>query len=177
MPIDTTNIKTLYVFVEISIDSQHLLDTVRHNIPDNADDLREQLLNSEDNLSAVPAGSSLASLRHLRVSDINEGANAAAGQDGCSGASRRPSRLALVSTIQFAAALQKLKEGLSNDDLPGDKRMRSPGAQQLGLNYSEGKYDAIIPRSKPLSPGEILGCTAPTIEGFDALLLVNENLL
>ncbi|CAH1801706.1 unnamed protein product [Owenia fusiformis] len=47
--------------------------------------------------------------------------------------------LALVSTIQFVAALQSAKEHFSGD------------------------YTVTIPQCKPLSPGEILGCTSPRL--------------
>ena len=39
VPIDTTTIKTLYIFVEVSIDTKHLVDTIRLNIPDNRESL------------------------------------------------------------------------------------------------------------------------------------------
>ena len=85
IPIDTTLIKMLYVFVDIRIDNQHVIDTVK--------------LNFEPNTQIV-----------------------------------------LVSTIQFVAALQSIRELLT----------------------SEG-YKVSIPQSKPLSPGEILGCTSPSL--------------
>ncbi|XP_072099361.1 2-(3-amino-3-carboxypropyl)histidine synthase subunit 1 [Mobula birostris] len=52
----------------------------------------------------------------------------------------RGSALALVSTIQFVAALQSTSQELRSD------------------------YDICVPQCKPLSPGEILGCTSPHIE-------------
>lgn len=84
IPVDTTSIKMLYVFVDIKIDNHHLLETLRHNFTSGA-------------------------------------------------------TIGLVSTIQFVAALQSI--------------------QQLLL----GEYTVVIPRSKPLSPGEILGCTSPKL--------------
>jgi 2-(3-amino-3-carboxypropyl)histidine synthase len=96
--------------------------------------------------------------------------------------SHPPTKLALVSTIQFVAALQRLKEDLSMTS-PGDL---SPPVNLLGSEASSdvfgdppestrsafwtGKYEVTIPRSKPLSPGEILGCTAPRLEDVDALM-------
>ncbi|XP_043574104.1 2-(3-amino-3-carboxypropyl)histidine synthase subunit 1 [Chiloscyllium plagiosum] len=50
------------------------------------------------------------------------------------------SALALVSTIQFVAALQCTSQELRSE------------------------YDVCVPQCKPLSPGEILGCTSPHIE-------------
>ena len=53
----------------------------------------------------------------------------------------KETRVAFVSTIQFVASLQS-------------------AAMQL---KGEG-YAASVPKSSPLSPGEILGCTSPTID-------------
>lgn len=37
-------------------------------------------------------------------------------------------------------------------------------------------FDAVsVPQAKPLSPGEVLGCTAPVIEGKDALVFVADG--
>ena len=67
----------------------------------------------------------------------------------CTHFSDKSKRLALVSTIQFVAALQSAAE------------------QLRGLGYS-----VLVPQSKPLSPGEILGCTSPRLELNDADVLV-----
>lgn len=94
-----------------------------------------------------------------------------------------PTRLALVSTIQFVAALQKLKEDISTEykpeaqeppsDVIGKGSKDSSSIQQEGRGiFWTGAYETIIPRSKPLSPGEILGCTAPFLKGVDALMSV-----
>ncbi|KAG9331963.1 hypothetical protein JZ751_016320 [Albula glossodonta] len=48
--------------------------------------------------------------------------------------------LALVSTIQFVTALQSVSAALKE------------------------KYDVLVPQCRPLSPGEILGCTSPHID-------------
>ncbi|XP_041653733.1 2-(3-amino-3-carboxypropyl)histidine synthase subunit 1 isoform X2 [Cheilinus undulatus] len=48
--------------------------------------------------------------------------------------------LALVSTIQFVAALQAVSSALKSD------------------------YDVLVPQCRPLSPGEILGCTSPRLD-------------
>ena len=88
VPVDTTSkggIKTLYVFVTIGIDVEHLIATIERNF-----------------------------------------------QSG--------KRIALVGTIQFNATLHAI----------------IPRLRQLG-------FDPILPRSAPLSAGEILGCTAPTL--------------
>lgn len=67
----------------------------------------------------------------------------------------RATRFALVGTIQFASALQVSSSLLSQE------------------------YDTpvVVPQAKPLSPGEILGCTSPklTPNAFDALLYLGDG--
>ncbi|XP_031206902.1 2-(3-amino-3-carboxypropyl)histidine synthase subunit 1 isoform X4 [Mastomys coucha] len=86
VPMDTSvqDFRVLYVFVDIRIDTAHLLDSVR---------------------LTFPPGSSLA----------------------------------LVSTIQFVSTLQAAAQELKAD------------------------YHISVPQCKPLSPGEILGCTSPRL--------------
>lgn len=97
VPIDTTTIKMLYVFVDIKIDNQHVIDILRHKFYPGA-------------------------------------------------------QIALVSTIQFVAALQSIQQVLSGD------------------------YKVLIPQSKPLSPGEILGCTSPRLpDGTEAIVYIGDG--
>ena len=89
VPIDQTGrdgIKTLYVFVTIGVDTEHLIRTVERNF-----------------------------------------------QTG--------KRIALVGTIQFNGTLHAVV----------------PRLREMG-------FDPVMPRSAPLSAGEILGCTAPTLD-------------
>lgn len=60
-------------------------------------------------------------------------------------------RLALVSTIQFLAALQAARTELTPE------------------------YTIVIPQAKPLSPGEILGCTSPRLADCDAILYLGDG--
>ena len=97
VPVDVTFVNTLYVFVDIKIDINHLVDTIIHNF-----------------------------------------------------ASK--STLALASTIQFVPALHSANELLQN------------------------RYNIIVPQSKPLSPGEVLGCTSPVLgRKVDALIYVGDG--
>ncbi|KJE91295.1 diphthamide biosynthesis protein [Capsaspora owczarzaki ATCC 30864] len=96
VPIDSTKLKMLYVFVDIKIDTQHLIETLKFNFE---------------------AGS----------------------------------RLAFVSTIQFATALQAAQAGLTDH------------------------FKVEIPQAKPLSPGEILGCTSPKLVDKDALVYIGDG--
>ncbi|XP_034937455.1 2-(3-amino-3-carboxypropyl)histidine synthase subunit 1 [Chelonus insularis] len=98
IPINQTEgIKVLYIFVDIKIDTDHCINSIK------------------------------ASLKVL-------------------------TKLALVSTIQFAGTLQVIA-----------KELRSVG------------YEVSVPQSKPLSPGEILGCTAPQIRCADALVYIGDG--
>ncbi|XP_078404320.1 2-(3-amino-3-carboxypropyl)histidine synthase subunit 1 isoform X1 [Cetorhinus maximus] len=62
------------------------------------------------------------------------------------------SALTLVSTIQFVAALQSTSQELRSE------------------------YNICVPQCKPLSPGEILGCTSPHIEKpMDAIIYLGDG--
>ncbi|KAF7331818.1 Diphthamide synthesis protein [Mycena kentingensis (nom. inval.)] len=161
VPMDQTLIKTLYVFVEISIDSEHLHQSIRLNFPDDRDWFSEALLEGEEERSRIPAGTQIGSNNHLRI----EGP-ASDEEQAMVAPSSSPTRLALVSTIQFVAALQRLKE-----DLCSECDGQTPGTSKTW----RGKYEATIPRSKPLSPGEILGCTAPRLGDVDALIYLGDG--
>jgi 2-(3-amino-3-carboxypropyl)histidine synthase len=183
---DQTSIKTLYVFVEIAIDTIHLVQTVRLNFPDVRRLFYEALLDSEESDRDIPAGANIGHLRHLRIegpptasaSDAQEESDNEATQTQ----STEPTRLALVSTIQFVAALQQLKDelnaeysgtaplGLVEGGTPDDEESKKLVEDVRVPKLWMGRYEATIPRSKPLSPGEILGCTAPRLGDVDALM-------
>ena len=183
VPMDQTTIKTLYVFVEITIDSYHLAQTIRTNFPDDRETFHSTLLDSEEDSARIPIGSQIGVGRNLRIVGTSEGSTLPEDDIPLS-TSHHPTKLALVSTIQFVAALQRLKEDLSvvsTEDLAPANLLgneASPGintgdpAESVRPVLWIGKYEAIIPRSKPLSPGEILGCTAPRLEDVDALMYV-----
>lgn len=57
-------------------------------------------------------------------------------------------RISLVGTIQFASAMQAAQSRLS------------------------GAFVVNVPQVKPLSPGEILGCTSPTLKDSDVVMCV-----
>ncbi|KAG6880076.1 hypothetical protein C0992_006888 [Termitomyces sp. T32_za158] len=166
VPIDQTTIKTLYIFVEISIDSPHLAQTVRLNFPSDRQQFHENLLNAEETDRLIPAGTKIGSTSHLRIEGPSS-EDAGEGEGERPSLSYEPTRLALVSTIQFVAALQRLKE-----DLTGESFVIDPSSSS---KLWSGKYEATIPRSKPLSPGEILGCTAPRLNDVDALIYLGDG--
>jgi len=98
VPVDqTTNIKMLYIFVDIKIDSLHFVESLK------------VCLEKEEQVS-------------------------------------------LVSTIQFVATLQAVARDLN----------------------SEG-WKVEVPQAKPLSPGEILGCTSPDMRSSQALVYLGDG--
>jgi 2-(3-amino-3-carboxypropyl)histidine synthase len=177
---DQTTIKTLYVFVEIGIDSAHLAQTIRMNFPDDRELFHRNLLDSEEANAKIPIGSIIGTGRNLQIEDSSS--IAPFDDEPVASSSKLPTRLSLVSTIQFVAALQRLKEDLSLDIPDASKTSAgllgdtSPaGATNTLIDNVKsrawtGVYEATIPRSKPLSPGEILGCTAPRLQDIDALM-------
>jgi len=186
VPMDQTTIKTLYIFVEIAIDSYHLAQTIRTNFPDDRETFYNTLLDSEEASARIPIGSQIGVGRNLRIVGTSKESERLPEDHIAPSTSHHPTTLALVSTIQFVAALQRLKEDLSMAS-PEDLAFTSP-VYMLGNEASPGivggptansrsafwtgRYETIIPRSKPLSPGEILGCTAPRLADVDALMYV-----
>lgn len=80
--------------------------------------------------------------------------------------------LVLISTIQFASSLHLLKQVLmtgddhSDSDTADHAAAFNPqcGQHSAGHEPNDVSYqDIIIPQIRPLSPGEVLGCTAPRI--------------
>lgn len=61
-------------------------------------------------------------------------------------------RISLVSTIQFVATLQAVTSELNKDG-----------------------YKISVPQTKPLSPGEILGCTSPKMSDTDVLIYLGDG--
>lgn len=70
-------------------------------------------------------------------------------------------RLGIMGTIQFAAALHAVKAAL----------------QAGGEGGSSGFTHVVVPQAKPLSPGEVLGCTSPDLggEALDAYVFVADG--
>jgi 2-(3-amino-3-carboxypropyl)histidine synthase len=188
VPIDTTTIRTLYVFVEISIDSEHLARTIRHNFPSERRTFVKDVV-------AAGKGASIGSVigGRKRIEGPKGEANTEIQIEDDTRKDSEPNqevthsaqstRLALVSTIQFAAALNRLKEDLSIplvEDITDSVQVvssstedgsKQPVARQIShSDLDTGRYEVTVPRSKPLSPGEILGCTAPRLKDVDAIL-------
>jgi len=94
VPIDSCCIKTMYVFVEIAVDMDHLVAAIKHNF------------------------------------DASK-------------------RLLLVGTVQFVSCIHKVR----------------PTLEQHFASVA-------VPQSRPLSKGEVLGCTAPTIDAGSADVVI-----
>lgn len=165
VPVDQTMIKTLYVFVEIRVDTQHLLSSIRANFPTDRDMYYERVLTAPG--SSAPA---------IQV-QLDE--------------SERPkTHIALVGTIQFIAAIQHVREALASElpDFPelqaieygqqAEQEMQSSGKVLHPAGHSEysGRYKITVPQIKPLSPGEVLGCTSPKLDSsVDAIIYVGDG--
>jgi 2-(3-amino-3-carboxypropyl)histidine synthase len=188
VPMDATRIRTLYVFVEISVDSDHLAKTIRRNFPSERETFLRDVVRATDSSTNggvdVPIGTVIGGQRRVKGEVQESRGEIELELDTQMAQLPTPSkhtRLALVSTIQFAAALNRLKEDLSTStgedtsstQKPGDKTVDDPSAiipYSPGQDLDAGTYEITVPRSKPLSPGEILGCTAPRLNDVDAIL-------
>ncbi|RYR72846.1 hypothetical protein Ahy_A02g007064 [Arachis hypogaea] len=98
IPIDSTTIPCLYIFVDIKIDVSHLVDTVKLNLES------------------------------------------------------RAQNLVLVGIIQFAYSIRAAKPELE-----------------------KSRFRVFVPQSKPLSAGDVLGCTAPKVSLMDSFSENPEN--
>ena len=127
VPMDTSaqDFRVLYVFVDIRIDTAHLLDSLRLTIP--------------------PA-SSLALVSTIQfVSTLQVSGQMAASLQSAPVPHGRCSRLVLWPWLSLLTHL-----------LPFPSSSLQAAAQEL-----KAEYRVSVPQCKPLSPGEILGCTAP----------------
>jgi len=173
IPIDTTTIRCLYVFVEISVDTKHLLDTVKLNFPACLEETSEDASPSSSGTSQRVGKPSLA-IEHDKGSVPVQPEEVGNVEKTC--------HLALVGTVQFLAAVHGLKADLEGqalaDGAPSRLAITTGEAGSLPSAPSPGKvnWKVTIPQVKPLSPGEILGCTAPRLgSGIDALLYIGDG--
>ena len=123
VPVTKTSVKTLYVFVEIVIDVDHLESIFRKYL------ILKEL--SEDEMEQF----GLETVERIR----------------------KMKKVALVSTVQFISAVHVVKQRLVD----------------LCTSLS---IQMIIPQSRPLSSGEVLGCTAPQLPSdVDGVLYVGDG--
>ncbi|PWY99628.1 hypothetical protein BCV70DRAFT_200557 [Testicularia cyperi] len=203
VPVDQTAIKTLYVFVEISIDPAHLAATVRANFPSEREDFRAKILggsqNAHGNRSVVDEQAGRA---QIQIGEQLSGPNTAERTETVDAASQQnaaPTHLALVGTVQFINAIHGLREALETQQhrladgqivtgaMP-ERLMLPAGTVSSGpvdhaaqgskwKAWASGEYKVTVPQVKPLSPGEILGCTSPKLDKdqIDAIIYIGDG--
>ncbi|WWC98713.1 diphthamide biosynthesis protein 1 [Kwoniella sp. B9012] len=188
IPVSQTTLKTLYVFVEISIDTKHLSLSVRRNFPSSREAFHRLVLGAG---AAQPGSKVPIQLEESDQVAQNKSSTAAeisnASENEQTEEQPLPTRLALVSTIQFIASIQSLRDDLEKSMPPLEEQQQDTVTEkekQDGplsrvekgeIGVWRGKYDITIPQVKPLSPGEILGCTAPKLGEVDGLIYVGDG--
>lgn len=88
----------------------------------------------------------------------------------------------MVSTIQFVAAGQALRADLEvalppleKDPVEEETNGTIAKMRRADICAWRGRYEVTVPQSRPLSPGEVLGCTAPKLNDMDALMYVGST--
>lgn len=155
VPVDQTSIRTLYVFVEITVDRPHLAQTVAYNFP---------------HCLEAPAHNGQASIS-LDAPNSTD--------------TLKPCKLAAVGTVQFLSAVQGLAADLTALRESATSRLALPSTSASAAEQeqaaavassSQRKIEVFVPQTKPLSPGEVLGCTAPRLPSdTDAILYVGDG--
>ncbi|SPO45308.1 probable Diphthamide biosynthesis protein 1 [Moesziomyces antarcticus] len=199
VPVDQTAIKTLYVFVEISIDPAHLAATIRANFPSDKHEFRAKILGGSQN-AAGKREQVDESAGRARIAIGSDDA-ASTGEDRRDGVAEEvPTHLALVGTVQFINAIHGLREALEEQQhrlADGEVVTGEPRADRLMLAggsvadgavehieqgakwkaWYSGEYRVTVPQVKPLSPGEVLGCTSPKLdkERIDAIVYIGDG--
>jgi 2-(3-amino-3-carboxypropyl)histidine synthase len=117
VPLTCTVIPCLYVFVEIRVDVQHMVDCVHMTFLQEEKERRQK----------------------------NQGG-------GSEGGPARIIEACVMGTVQFRSAVIEAAQRLNSD---ADSSTSSSEGGEI-------QFQAIVPQAKPLSPGETLGCTAPS---------------
>ncbi|KAF8062673.1 dph1 [Scenedesmus sp. PABB004] len=155
VPLDVTVIPCLYVFVDIAIDVDHLVDSVRAAFPPRAGgaagggalggggEAQEQQ-QAQQEQQGQGQGQCADQQQQLLTADLQQQEQQPQEQ---------PPALVLAGTIQFSSAVQLARARLAPD------------------------YPSLsVPKCRPLSPGEVLGCTAPVVtQPADALVFVADG--
>ena len=161
------------------MDTQHLVDTVRVNFP-------ACLEATSDSFSLSGKGKSKAKARARDISEpaVNIASDAITMNMTLADKKAEESqdcRLALVGTVQFLAAVHGLKAELeterqSSNSLPPRLAITQDTEKSSPNMPLPTRYHITIPQVKPLSPGEILGCTAPRLPSdLDALIYIGDG--
>lgn len=121
VPLTCTVIPCLYVFVEIRVDVQHLVDCVRMTF---LEEERVRLFEGERKVYSTTAETT------------------------------RIIETLVMGTVQFRSAVVEAAQRLNE--------VTSSTSSDDSTNIRQVQFQAIVPQAKPLSPGEVLGCTAPS---------------
>jgi 2-(3-amino-3-carboxypropyl)histidine synthase len=117
VPTTITAVPCLYVFVEIRVDVQHLVDCVRLTFEHQGQDEPDK----------------------ARVVEC-----------------------AIMGTVQFRSAVVEAAQRLNQLTSSDAADTTNQDSDASSANKSTVEFQAIVPQAKPLSPGEVLGCTAPS---------------
>ena len=191
------------MFVEISVDRQHLAASVRLNFPECIPppagmigsekgkgpelEIAIEPPTASAQQPAAPACGGACSCRDAPSSSPLPSACCGVGASG----GRKPTRIAVVGTIQFVAAVQGLKADLESlvedgeeqeDRLAIEDGTTAPAVAGAAAppaappKRARPVFAVDVPQVKPLSPGEILGCTAPRLAAdTEALIYVGDG--
>jgi len=145
VPLTCTVVPCLYVFVEIRVDVEHLVECFRLTFWQEEEERRRRRAGTEkDAASSSRAGDS------EEVSKLVE--------------------TLVMGTVQFRSAVveaARLLNGDRTDSVTAVSSARSTAAAASSptddaSHSNTVRFRAIVPQAKPLSPGEVLGCTAPS---------------
>lgn len=126
VPLTCTVIPCLYVFVEIRVDVQHLVDCVKMTFRQEEEKRQSLLLEGDDEDS-----------KELRSRSV------------------RIIETLVMGTVQFRSAVIESAQRLNEDPTTSTSSSSTSNDHDI-------QFQAIVPQAKPLSPGEVLGCTAPS---------------
>ena len=127
VPLTCTVIPCLYVFVEIRVDSQHLIDCVKLTF---ANEEKSRMQNIEEKDGNIVSNTPPPTTRIIEA--------------------------LVMGTVQFRSAVVESSQRLDGTSTVSTTSS-SPDHQEANVHF-----EAIVPQAKPLSPGEVLGCTAPS---------------
>ena len=153
VPLTCTVIPCLYVFVEIRVDVQHLVDCVKLTFREEEE-----------------------TRQNRRVLPQEYGSKEVSGKEECQSL-RQSSRIIetlVMGTVQFRSAVIESAQRLNEESPYSSSSYSSSSSSGCDI-----QFQAIVPQAKPLSPGEVLGCTAPsglaTIDFEEALSSTNSR--
>lgn len=179
----------------------HLAQTVRANFPSDKASYRAKVLGGSSSKGKErDEEQSADSAARVEIGIDHEEAQSRTSNHGdgtLNSDESKPTHLALVGTVQFINAIQGLRDALEEpvrraDDKTSDMTERlllAPGEQSEekdngrhtsgGVSTAAaatGAYTITVPQVKPLSPGEILGCTSPRLPSdVDSVIYIGDG--